>query len=227
MRTLHVVVAFLAASLAVATAQAEQSSSPGAKPVERYGRTPAASQFWGMGFSTAGATKVLKKTSASSTPQFFRCGSQVMVSCGDERQGSAHRGGALACWVQTDTATVSLGVAPTTSALTRYTFGDGAGYITDDGNNDGHGACFVVPVGAAVYNMLDCYNFYRRQRATYRVKHCDGSGSDPTDNLWRPCDADADCYDSGSCVATGKPQGAYLALTGTSTTVGCQIQDAR
>jgi len=194
---------------------------------EQKTRTVAAPRCWGMSFSEAGDTKVLMVDNATATTeeQFWYYDSQALVYCADRRPGSAHRGAALACWMQVTTATVSLGPLYSPAlGPTHYNLGAGSGemsYIDLNGAGQNHkpGPCFVAPHEQLVYSILPTSGFQTASIPTYRTKACANG---------RPCRVDADCdVDASTCLASRVPTGAYLGLAATSTTVDCTICEAR
>lgn len=239
-QALRVVVACLLAAVVMLGLSEWGRAEPSGEPLnqirpEQYTRSPIAKQFWGLSLGTEATTELVPVATASTTPQLFLCGTQVLVSCVDSRQSSAHRGGAVATWLQADGATVDVGVQDTSYDPDIWTFGDGTGDVTDedDGgttldNHDGVSASFLVPSGTSQFNLLSCWAFKGTDpAASYRVRGCSGAGNNPGENFGRPCAVNADCFDGSTCSAAVTPRGAYLGLTATSTTVSCTVQVAR
>lgn len=236
MRAQHLVflLAMLAAVVAIA-AEGERSKSPyQSARTEQYTRTVVPSKFWGVGNTVAGDTEVLTTHSATNTAQLWEWGSQATVSCVDSRTISAHREGCVACWVQTKTSTTNLGGTVSISGYTVYRCDDGCGYVTDDGGNSGHGACTFIPSGGTTYMTLypSLFAESTNQAATWRNRSCRGATINPRIFNGHPCDANADCGGGATCVALGgatwaMPDGAYLSLTFTSSTVTARVTNAR
>lgn len=192
-------------------------------------RSPASARLWSMSFSAVGKFKILKASNATAEAeeQLFLNDAQVAVTCSERSAHRAHRSSVLGCWLQAQSATVSIGLesyctpSGTSCIPPVYNLGVGAGvitYVDKDGNTAaGYGACFVVPAGVGpIYNLVPSEAFRDATAATHRTKKCTNG---------HPCRIDADCSDSTTC-ATGTPTGVFIGLVSTSTSVDCQIQEA-
>lgn len=219
-----------------AAAQTEQSSTPvnNQRP-EQYARTSGPKKMWGIGSTSAGATKTIKTQSGSSTPQLFKWGAQVKIGCNDRVITDSSRSGALVCWVQDGSPTIYMGGAvhdAGSGAGTNYMCDDtgtyACGYTVDAAGPDGQAACEFIPSGSKDYLLVEQSIFHDVSRPGITMRHgrCEGATSTPKVFNGHPCDADGDCGGSATCNTAKIPDGAYLAITHTSTTVSCQVTEA-
>ena len=222
-----------ALSTAVFIATYTFAATPGLPPhsVSRsddYMRTDQASWIWGVSLDATTTATLAKIDSSTTTPMLFHCGAQVLVSCIDTQQDKHHRSAAIACWVQEDVPVIANGSAISGVTPAEYDLGAGIGNITDPGSNSGQGACFIVHAGGSRYNALSCQEFKgSNPRATNRQSACASDGTNPTENVGRPCRNAGDCFSGGTCTAGDERRGAYLALVSTTTTTFCQVELAR
>ena len=195
-------------------------------------RSPAHARAWGMSWSDRDF-KILKAdngatSSASNTEeQFFLYDAQVAVSCSDRKPATAHRSAAMFCWLQAETATISMGPAYS-GTPTIYNLGEGAGRISattvasPTAPTEGQGACFTVPSGTGpIFSMVPSTAFRNGTAHPYRTGACSNG---------RPCRvsySSVDCaVDSTTCSTSNTITGVYLGGTVTSTTIDCVVMEA-
>ena len=209
------------------------------KPPRDYGRVSPYDRIlepvkmWGVDHGTQNELRPLFQTGAGYDRQLWLWGSIARITCRSRQrlipasQNWPHEA-CVACWMQTLTATISLGTTVTISGVTVYTLGDGAGYIESPTSGSGHGACLVITPGTTELITLSPLLFHEEDDngATVRNLYC----STPPEAYGRPCRVAADCDSSdpsnlwaASTCTSGRPTGAYLGFTFTSTVANAVV----